>query len=146
MNNELWRVLSPLLDQLLDVEVAERDELLKALGRKDARAAEELASMLEDADAVLRSAYLEQAVDAPVADGDRLSHAAQGDGDGSTMAGRSFGPYTLERLLGRGGMGAVWLAHRSDGRYEANVAVKLLNAALIGKAAEQRFRREGEVL
>jgi len=146
MNNELWRVLSPLLDQLLDVEVAERDELLNSLERKDARAAEELASMLEDADAVLRSAYLEQAVDAPVADGDRLSHAAQRDGDVPTMAGRSFGPYTLERLLGRGGMGAVWLAHRSDGRYEANVAVKLLNAALIGKAAEQRFRREGEVL
>ena len=43
-------------------------------------------------------------------------------------------------------MGAVWLARRSDGRYEGKVAIKLLNAALIGNAAERRFRREGEVL
>ena len=43
-------------------------------------------------------------------------------------------------------MGSVWLAHRSDGRFEGQVAVKLLNAALVGHPSEQRFAREGSVL
>ena len=43
-------------------------------------------------------------------------------------------------------MGTVWLAHRSDGRYEGRVAVKVLNAALLGRPTEQRFVREGSVL
>ena len=62
------------------------------------------------------------------------------------MEGRAFGAYTLERPLGFGGMGTVWLAHRSDGRFEGHVAVKLLNAALVGHPSEQRFAREGRVL
>src|SRR5438552_4753893 len=43
-------------------------------------------------------------------------------------------------------MCSVWLARRSDGRFEGKVAVKLLNAALVGRAGEERFRREGDIL
>jgi serine/threonine-protein kinase len=54
--------------------------------------------------------------------------------------------YTLERVLGQGGMGAVWLALRSDGRFEGKAAVKFLNLALLGRGGPERFRREGSVL
>jgi serine/threonine-protein kinase len=43
-------------------------------------------------------------------------------------------------------MGSVWLARRSDGRFEGRVAVKLLNASRVGRAGEERFRREGSIL
>ena len=43
-------------------------------------------------------------------------------------------------------MGSVWLAERSDGRFEGAAAVKLLNASLVGRAGEERFRREGSIL
>jgi tetratricopeptide (TPR) repeat protein len=43
-------------------------------------------------------------------------------------------------------MGTVWLAHRSDGRFEGTAAVKLLNAELVGRAGGQRFAREGSIL
>ena len=43
-------------------------------------------------------------------------------------------------------MGSVWLGRRSDGRYEGQVAIKLLNAALVGRGGEERFRREGVIL
>ena len=43
-------------------------------------------------------------------------------------------------------MGSVWLAERCDGRFEGRVAVKLLNIALVGRAGEERFRREGNFL
>ena len=43
-------------------------------------------------------------------------------------------------------MGSVWLAHRSDGRFEGQAAVKFLNLALVGRGGAERFRREGQVL
>ena len=43
-------------------------------------------------------------------------------------------------------MGSVWLAERSDGRFQGVAAVKLLNASLVGREGEARFRREGNIL
>src|SRR5688572_27448143 len=40
--------------------------------------------------------------------------------------GTTQGPYRLERTIGAGGMGEVWLARRADGLFEAPVALKLL--------------------
>jgi serine/threonine protein kinase len=62
------------------------------------------------------------------------------------LAGRTIGNYRLVREIGAGGMGSVWLAVRADGRYEARVAVKLLNLALLGREGAERFHREGNAL
>jgi len=43
-------------------------------------------------------------------------------------------------------MGSVWLARRSDGRFERQAAVKFVNIALAGRATEERFKREGSIL
>src|SRR6202000_599671 len=56
------------------------------------------------------------------------------------------GSYILESQIGHGGMGSVWLAHRTDGRLEGKVAVKLLNFALLGQSGEERSSREGRLL
>lgn len=62
------------------------------------------------------------------------------------LAGLTIGAYTLVSAIGHGGMGTVWLATRSDGRFQGRAAVKLLNTALVGRIAEQRFKREGTIL
>jgi eukaryotic-like serine/threonine-protein kinase len=63
-----------------------------------------------------------------------------------SLAGQTVGAYTLESQIGQGGMGRVWLASRNDGRFERRVAVKFLHANFVGRAAEERLRREGSIL
>lgn len=60
--------------------------------------------------------------------------------------GRSMGPYRLVRRLARGGMGTVFLAHRTDGEVEQQVAIKLLRPGLVTDELIQRFRAERQAL
>lgn len=57
-----------------------------------------------------------------------------------------FGAYRVIRLLGRGGMGAVYLAERADGEYKQNVALKVLAPHLADAAFATRFRTERQLL
>ena len=54
------------------------------------------------------------------------------------------GTYTIEALIGRGGMGAVFLAHhnRLAGK---KVAIKMLHADLGGEEILARFKREADI-
>ena len=81
--------------------------------------------------------------------GDAAEAAVQSNGGPpreATLAGQTVGSYTLVSPIGHGGMGTVWLAQRSDGRFEGRAAVKFLNAALMGRPSVERFRREGSIL
>ncbi|WP_197047079.1 serine/threonine-protein kinase [Paucibacter sp. KBW04] len=62
------------------------------------------------------------------------------------QAGDVLGAWALERLLGEGGMGTVWLARRVDGRFEGQAAIKLLRTGLFDRSAQERFKREGGIL
>jgi eukaryotic-like serine/threonine-protein kinase len=62
------------------------------------------------------------------------------------FAGRQIGPYQLEQLIGRGGMGAVYLASRSDGHFEQKVAVKLIDLPLVANIYSKQFRIERQIL
>jgi tetratricopeptide (TPR) repeat protein len=77
----------------------------------------------------------------------RVSDAAQEALDwGSGPVSRDCGPYRLVRLLGSGGMGAVYLAERRDGEIEQKVAIKLLRADADQPAWRERFLKERQLL
>jgi len=61
-------------------------------------------------------------------------------------AGARLGAYRLVRELGRGGMGLVWLAERTDGAYRKQVAIKLLKRGMDAEGIVRRFRRERQIL
>jgi serine/threonine-protein kinase len=127
-----WTRLSALLDELLETEGAQRAERLSQLHSQDPALADELAALLAQQAGIETDQFLEGwALDSPGA---------------GAFAGRSIGSYQLERPIGQGGMGTVWLARRSDGRYEGAAAVKFLNIALVGHDGSERFRREGNAL
>jgi serine/threonine-protein kinase len=58
----------------------------------------------------------------------------------------SVGVYRLIRPIGAGGMGQVYLAERSDGQFERDVAVKLLKRGMDSDAILTRFLRERQIL
>jgi len=132
IGNDVWGRLSPLLDQVLELSATAREPWLRELAKSNPELAAILRELLAEKAALDSRRFLENSP------AETLGRA--------TLAGQHVGAYEIDKLIGQGGMGAVWLAHRCDGRYEGKAAVKLLNAALIGGPAEQRFIREGSVL
>jgi serine/threonine-protein kinase len=130
LTRELWHTLEPLLDEALEMSDSERVRLLARLRQESPPLADELEALLRI-----------ESEGGPDLLAEPLSELP-----GSSLEGMQLGAYTLDRCIGRGGMGTVWLAHRSDGRYEGAVAVKLLNLALVGQAEEEWFAQEGRLL
>ncbi|MBV8707162.1 MAG: protein kinase, partial [Acidobacteriaceae bacterium] len=60
--------------------------------------------------------------------------------------GSRVGAYSLQREIGRGGMGAVYLATRADGEFTKRVAIKLIRKGRENDFAIRRFRRERQIL
>jgi eukaryotic-like serine/threonine-protein kinase len=60
--------------------------------------------------------------------------------------GQRFGHYRIVKLLGRGGMGAVFLANRDDDEFRKYVAIKLLRFGTGDAGALARFRNERQIL
>lgn len=66
--------------------------------------------------------------------------------DRDSYLGRRIGPYKLIKELGRGGMGAVYLAERADGEFQQRVAVKLIKRGMDSEFIIKRFRHERQIL
>ncbi len=56
------------------------------------------------------------------------------------------GPYELQKCIGRGGMGSVWLATRFDSEIKKHVAIKLVKRGMDTQEILRRFRLERQVL
>src|SRR5262249_32938826 len=65
---------------------------------------------------------------------------------GDDWQGRRLGAYRVIRTLGKGGMGAVFLAVRDDDQYHKEVAIKTLKFEACDDAALNRFRHERQIL
>lgn len=61
-------------------------------------------------------------------------------------AGTRIGPWNVQGVLGRGGMGAVYRVARADGAYQHEAALKRIRIGLDSALARQRFLRERQIL
>ena len=129
---ELWREVSPYLDEALALSDAERGAWLDGFRKNKPQLAEVVSSFLQDQRAMELEQFLEISPEQPGAD--------------AFSRGQTVGAYRLISPIGQGGMGRVWLAERCDGRFERRVAVKFLQFSLATHAGAERFKREGRIL
>jgi serine/threonine protein kinase len=126
-----WRTVEQHLDRLLDMDETQWDGYLSRLEDEEPTVAGALRAMMADRRTLEAQGFLETSLVAP-ADQEQV--------------GTQVGAYTIVSLIGRGGMGEVWLAQRSDGRFEGRFALKFLDSYSASPAALDRFRREGRLL
>lgn len=127
-----WEVLGPRLDEVLDLDPAARKAWLDELEASEPSVAAALHRLLAEGQMAEEEGFLATPAAAGLASGD--------------LSGQRVGAWVIERLIGRGGMGEVWLAARCDGRYQGRVAIKFLDASFGSAKLTERFRREGQLL
>src|SRR5579872_2968841 len=125
-----WQDVSPYLDEALEMDDDDRDSWLAGLDEKDSALAGHLRELLGQHRALSQENFLGASA-AP------FSRA---------LPGSTAGAYRLVHKIGEGGMGSVWLAERTDGRFERRAAVKFPNDVSLGRRNAERFKREGAVL
>jgi len=137
MDAERWREVRELLDGALDCDVATRSAFVAEIADESLRA---------DVIRLLGKHDDTTPLDRPIIDlvvPAMMQAPALRDWDREQI-GRRIGSFVLDELLGSGGMGTVYLAHRVDGRFEQKVAIKLVMSAHGGM--HDRFRKEQEIL
>jgi len=130
MTAERWRQIETLFAQAVECPTEERQQFLDRVCEGDPSLQKELASLLASDVPDVRL------VEVPPAFSKVLECANDQNTD---MTGRRIGPYRIIRLIGHGGMGAVFLGTRDDDQYEKQRGVGVVSAyALAGSEENAR--------
>ncbi len=126
-----WRAIEDLLDEALDLPAARREAFVRNRAGADPQLAQRVLQLLA----------AEQAAGEFMETG---PCAAAPEAHEPTVLSGQIGPWKIEALLGRGGMGEVYRASRADGQFEQRVALKLLHPHRNAQA--QRLQSERQIL
>jgi eukaryotic-like serine/threonine-protein kinase len=147
MNAQMWQRVRALFEALIELAPAARASELEVLLRSES---EDGVAMLRDEVLLLLAAdarqLLHTQLDAQAPE--MLSSLAQEDSDAQhqALSNQRVGAFCLQRELGRGGMGTVWLATRADGEFVQQVAIKLIRPGWHTAETLSRFRSERQIL
>jgi len=131
MTPQRWQQLEALFDAAAELAPAERERFLDERCRGDEELRRELTAMLQDQSDDIAE-LVEHAAAAVVE-------------DPGAWSGKRFGPYRLVRLIGQGGMGAVYEGAR-EGDFQRRVAIKLVKFTFDSDFARRRFQQERQIL
>ncbi len=135
MHTDQWKQIKDVLAEVLAIEPEGRQRFLDESGLSmDVRS---------EVDSLLR--FEDESADLMQVSAVEFSKDFVADDDGS-LSGTEIGPYRLIRELGHGGMGAVFLAERIDGKFQQKVALKLLKREMNTSALRRHFEQEREIL
>ncbi len=135
MTTNQWQRVEELFNQAAELPPAEREAWLEQQCGNDAALLERVRALLaSDSEA---NGFLENQIAGAV----MQFHAVD-----SRQQARRAGPYILTEVLGRGGMGTVYLGQRDDGEYQGEVAVKLVRPGMDTDFFLARFKRERQAM
>jgi eukaryotic-like serine/threonine-protein kinase len=131
-----WERVQELFLQASELPPGRRAAFLDEHCAEDTGARREVESLLaaeKASDSWLRSIVTAAALSVQTADAERA-------------VGRRIGPYVVEKEIGQGGMGTVYLAFRDDDEFHQRVAIKVVNRDMHSEFGLTRFRRERQLL
>ncbi|HWS56037.1 MAG TPA: protein kinase, partial [Pyrinomonadaceae bacterium] len=141
MSRERWKQIEEVFQTALDLAPEERAAFLAQACAGDEAMREQVAALVGQFE---RASSLDEQSRASL-DESQLFAAPPVD-ETDPMEGRRVGAYQLVREIGRGGMGAVYLAERADSAFQRRVAVKLVKRGMDTDFILRRFRNERQIL
>jgi len=129
--------LRELFEGAVELGPEERAGFLAASRTSDADLADELEELLAADAAAIKEEFWQQSA---------IRNQALESQATESAVGETAGNYRLVKLIGKGGMGSVYLAERMDEEFEKFVAVKLINAAIYSPGLITHFRAERQIL
>jgi serine/threonine protein kinase len=134
---ERWKRVEAVFERALEIEADQRPVFLQNNCNGDEELRREVQSLLESH--ALAGSFIDQP--SLFVAGDET------DGNEAPISsGQLVGSYRVVREIGRGGMGAVYLAERADAQYQKRVAIKLVKRGMDTEAVLRHFRNERQIL
>jgi eukaryotic-like serine/threonine-protein kinase len=133
---ERWQRIQQVFDAVVDLSEEARSSALRQACGNDSLLCHQVESLVwssRDSDGFIEAAIAD-AAQTTAQDSDHPSSE------------QNIGPYRIEKEIGHGGMGAVFLAVRSDDEYRKQVAIKLVRSGMQTPELLTRFRAERQIL
>jgi tetratricopeptide (TPR) repeat protein len=136
MNSENWAKIKSIVAEVLDIDPADRPDFIESACDGDDELLGEVRSLLAF------ECVGEDPLERPAASfANHFREEAL-----PSFAGRVIGNYRIVSEIGAGGMGAVFLAERSDGTFDGRTAIKLIRRGINSKIVLERFLNERRIL
>ena len=150
MSPERWREIEDVFEAAVDLPPEERAPFLDRRCAGDLELRDEVLKLIKSDDSA--SNFIESPIWTDTnflntSAKKELSKSIDGaNGDRDNFLNKRVGVYQLKREIGRGGMGAVYLAERADGEFQQRVAIKLIKRGMDSDFIIKRFRHERQIL
>ena len=141
MTPERWRKVEEIFQTAVEIDGAGIDDFLTEACGGDAELRREVVSLLAYESAEPRMGHKFQEAIKGAARSISIEQIEPED-----LIGRRIGAYRVISLIGRGGMGAVYLAERDDAQFNQQVAVKVIKRGMDTDFIRERFLRERQIL
>ncbi len=138
MQPDNWEKIKNLLDEVLQIKPSERQKFIQSSGcpKEVCIEVESLIAFEAQADQLMNLTAIEFSKD---------FFAGEND-SGNPLIGHQIGVHRIVSELGIGGMGAVYLAERNDGKIEQKAAIKMLKREFNVEKLRHSFKRESAIL
>ncbi|HYP29989.1 MAG TPA: protein kinase [Blastocatellia bacterium] len=140
MSPELWQKIEEIFQAAVDLDPEDRSRYVADASAGDAELQRQIEGLLRQYDQA--TALIEE----PAYTRTTVYEIASMLDDSDPMVGHRIGAYEVVREIGRGGMGAVYLAARADKAFQKHVAIKLVKRGMDTDFILRRFRRERQIL
>ena len=134
---ERWKQVEAIFEEVLEIPPGERSPFLERTCAGDEELRHEVDSLLESHGSA--GTFLDNSD--PFFSREDLT-----ENDSFLQSGTTIDHYRIVREIGRGGMGAVYLAERADAEYEKQVAIKLIKRGMDTDSVLRHFRNERQIL